>query len=228
MSIIPEAVGSLAAFERIQQYLLQPPRCDERIVRKKPTNIPNKDLQAICLEQVTIQITPSSPPILKNVNLDIRSGSIVMCSGPVGSGKTTLAKALMGEISAYSGTISVSSTRIGSCTQMSWLPNGTIKEAICGFSPEDLEWYNEVVRLCCLDEDILALPQRDQSMIGSRGLNLSGGQRQRVVCLYFNSISLFSTKETKMAVVVPETCILPSSSHTRTLFLHTFLADSKF
>ncbi|KAL6892104.1 P-loop containing nucleoside triphosphate hydrolase protein [Trichoderma evansii] len=63
---------------------------------------------------------------------------------------------------------------------MSWLPNGTIKEAICGFSPEDLQWYNEVVRLCCLDEDISTMPQRDQSMIGIRGLNLSGGQRQRV------------------------------------------------
>lgn len=178
MSIIPEAVGSLAAFERIQQYLLQPPRRDQRDLLKDS----DEDTPAISLEQVTIQLSPSTPPILSNINLVVKKGSIVICSGPVGSGKSTLAKALIGELPIASGTISVSSKRIGSCEQVSWLPSGTIQEAIIGFTPEDPAWYDQVVRLCCLDEDIATLPQGHQTLIGSRGLNLSGGQRQRVVC----------------------------------------------
>ncbi|EGR53020.1 uncharacterized protein TRIREDRAFT_54954 [Trichoderma reesei QM6a] len=176
MSIIPEAVGSLAAFERIQQYLLQPPRRDQRDLLKDS----DEDTPAISLEQVTIQLSPSTPPILSNINLVVKKGSIVICSGPVGSGKSTLAKALIGELPIASGTISVSSKRIGSCEQVSWLPSGTIQEAIIGFTPEDPAWYDQVVRLCCLDEDIATLPQGHQTLIGSRGLNLSGGQRQRV------------------------------------------------
>ncbi|KAH0490116.1 hypothetical protein TgHK011_001599 [Trichoderma gracile] len=176
MSIIPEAVGSLAAFERIQQYLLQPPRRDQRVLLKDS----DEDSPAISLDQVTIQLSPSAPPILSNINLVVKKGSIVICSGPVGSGKSTLAKALIGELPIASGTISVSSKRIGSCEQVSWLPSGTIKEAIIGFTPEDAVWYDQVVRLCCLDEDIATLPQGHQTLIGSRGLNLSGGQRQRV------------------------------------------------
>ncbi|OTA04131.1 MRP-type ABC transporter [Trichoderma parareesei] len=176
MSIIPEAVGSLAAFERIQQYLLQPPRRDQRVLLKDS----DEDTPAISLEQVTIQLSPSTPPILSNINLIVKKGSVVICSGPVGSGKSTLAKALIGELPIASGTISVSSKRIGSCEQVSWLPSGTIQEAIIGFTPEDPAWYDQVVRLCCLDEDIATLPQGHQTLIGSRGLNLSGGQRQRV------------------------------------------------
>lgn len=182
MTIVPQAVGSLAAFERIQQYLLQPPRCDERLVLRKTDDALPRNCSAICAGNVIIRATPSMPPILTDINLDINKGSIVICSGPVGSGKTTLAKALMGEIPTAGGTVSVSSKRIGSCTQSPWLPSGTLKEAICGFSPEDPTWYDQVVRLCCLDEDISALPQGDETQIGSRGLNLSGGQRQRVVC----------------------------------------------
>lgn len=182
MTIVPQAVGSLAAFERIQQYLLEPPRRDERMVLRKTDDASPETSPAVRIENVTIHNTSSMAPVLTNVNLDIKKGSIVMCSGPVGSGKTTLAKALMGELPTGGGTISVSSKRIGSCAQSPWLPSGTLKEAICGFSPEDPAWYDQVVRLCCLDEDISVLPQGDETQIGSRGLNLSGGQRQRVVC----------------------------------------------
>lgn len=183
MTIIPQAMGSLAAFERIQEYLLQPPRSDQRqTLEKKTDDVASSP--AIRLEGVTIHPAPSTPAVLKNVDIEINRGSIVMCSGLVGSGKTTLGKAIMGELAPASGTISVSSKRIGCCQQSPWLPSGTIKEAICAFLPEDQGWYEEVIRLCCLEDDISALANGDQTQIGSRGLNLSGGQRQRVVCFY--------------------------------------------
>ncbi|OKL58645.1 hypothetical protein UA08_06138 [Talaromyces atroroseus] len=181
MTIIPQAVGSLAAFDRIEQYLLQPARCDQRSLLKNDENHPNKTSPAVCITGVTIHKNDSSTfPILRDINLSIPKGSIVVCSGPVGSGKTTLAKAIIGEVTTTAGTISVSSKRIAYCEQVPWLPSGTLKQAICGFSPKDQHWYEEVVRVCCLEDDLGMLPHGDHTIIGSRGLNLSGGQRQRV------------------------------------------------
>ncbi|KAI8295000.1 Baeyer-Villiger monooxygenase [Colletotrichum sp. SAR11_240] len=136
--------------------------------------------RAIVIERVAIQPNASKPPIVSNVDLEVTRGSLVMCSGPVGCGKSALAKALIGELPVNSGTISLSSKRIGYCAQSPWLPGGTFKEAICGFLPQDQSWYEEVLQLCCLKEDLEGLSMGDQTMIGSRGLNLSGGQRQRV------------------------------------------------
>lgn len=216
MTIVPQAVGSLAAFERIHQYLLEPSRRDERTVQKKTGDACPGNSPAVCLENVTINTTPSMPPVLTHISLVINKGSIVMCSGPVGSGKTTLAKAFMGEIPAAVGTISVSSKRIGSCAQSPWLPSGTFKDAICGFSPEDPAWYDQVVRLCCLDEDIATLPQGDGTQIGSRGLNLSGGQRQRVVCLIYILLVIlliFRPWEKTHCLCVPRSSLCPMLHH---------------
>ncbi|KAK0620994.1 P-loop containing nucleoside triphosphate hydrolase protein [Immersiella caudata] len=180
MTIIPQAVGSLAAFQRIQDYLLQPPRNDQRLELRHGEASRTDTPQAIRVQNATIQPTLSAPSILKEISFVVNPGSIVTCAGPVGSGKTLLAKALLGEIPTVSGTISVASKRIACCEQVPWLPSGTIKEAVCGFGREDPAWYKEVIGLCCLDEDLLALPKGDHTLIGSRGLNLSGGQRQRV------------------------------------------------
>jgi ATP-binding cassette subfamily C (CFTR/MRP) protein 1 len=181
MSIVPQAVSSLAAFERIQQYLLQQPRYDLRLNAMTRDDMSLQRSPAIHLENVTIQYTTSSSPVLKDINIAIEPGATVICSGSTGSGKTTLAKAILAELPTSGGSISVSSKRIGYCEQSPWLPSGTLKAAICGFLPYETSWYEQVIRLCCLDEDILGLADGDETMIGSKGLNLSGGQRQRVV-----------------------------------------------
>lgn len=185
MSIVPQAVGSLAAFGRIQQYLLQPPRRDDRLLLKKDSSTSNRNSLAITLENIAVEGRSANSLVLKEINLVVNKGSIAICSGPVGSGKTVLAKVLMGEIQTTDGKISVSSKRIGLCAQSPWLPSGTLREAIRGFSPDDTTWYQEVLRMCCLNEDILAFPHGEDTQIGSRGFNLSGGQRQRVVSFQY-------------------------------------------
>ncbi|KAF4121361.1 ABC-type multidrug transport system, ATPase and permease component [Geosmithia morbida] len=174
MAMVPQASGSLAAFERVRQYLSQPDKLDQRSVSNGP-NSPD-----ITLENVSVLPSPSVSPILSGVSLTVTKGSIIVCSGPEGSGKSCLAKAILGEAPISNGAIAVSTRRIGYCQQSPWLPNQTLKQAICGFYSEDTLGYREVVRLCCLDQDILSLPDADETMIGSGGSNLSGGQRQRV------------------------------------------------
>ncbi|KAK2053375.1 ABC transporter [Colletotrichum caudatum] len=180
MSIVPQAIGSLAAFERIQLYLLQPPRHDQRQDLKEVDGASTRMSAAVTVDNVDIQPDPEAPPILTRVSIVVNRASVVVCSGPTGSGKTTLAKAILGEIASARGIISVTSKRIGYCDQFPWLPSGTLKSAICGYSSYEPSWYEEVVRLCCLEEDISLLPDGHETMIGSRGLNISGGQRQRV------------------------------------------------
>ncbi|KAF5600704.1 hypothetical protein FPANT_2150 [Fusarium pseudoanthophilum] len=178
MTILPRAIGSLAAFGRIQDYLVQPGRADERRLFKPKTKDDDSSL-AICFDDVTVQSHSSSRPILENVNFTVNQGSVFICAGAVGSGKTILARCILGEIPTSSGTISVSTKRIAYCEQSPWLPSGTLKEAVCGFGNFEPGWYRHIVKLCCLDEDISALPLGDDTLIGSRGLKLSGGQRQR-------------------------------------------------
>ncbi|KAF5975510.1 major facilitator family transporter protein [Fusarium bulbicola] len=179
MTIVPRAIGSLAAFGRIQDYLVRPGRADERRLFKPKTKDDDSS-PAIYLEGVNVQSQSSSRSVLENINLSINKGSIVICAGAVGSGKTVLAQCILGEIPTSKGTISVSTKRIACCEQSPWLPSGTLKEAICGFGKFEPGWYRHVVELCCLDQDISASPLGDHTVIGSRGLKLSGGQRQRL------------------------------------------------
>ncbi|KAH9209825.1 P-loop containing nucleoside triphosphate hydrolase protein [Leptodontidium sp. 2 PMI_412] len=190
MTIIPRAVASMANFERIQSYLLESSRNDQRLPLPSATDRPvssvssdHARLPAVLLENVTIQPNSKSNPILQGINLKIERGALVMCAGRVGTGKTTLAKAVLGEFRQSSGRVSISTKRVALCSQVPWLPSGSIKEVIrdsSTFLDENIQWYETVIDVCGLRMDIENLPDGDSTQIGSRGLNLSGGQRQRL------------------------------------------------
>jgi ATP-binding cassette subfamily C (CFTR/MRP) protein 1 len=183
MTIIPQAIASLADFQRIHQYLLEPMMLDHRLVFPKGNlNHGTALMPAIRIENLTVLNPSTLQPIISHIDLVIDRGSTVACSGRIGSGKTTLSRAIIGELLPSSGTITISSTRIGLCTQSAWLPSTTIGQAIRGHTATASSgWYDEVVRTCCLDEDLSIFPAGDKTIIGSRGFNLSGGHRQRVV-----------------------------------------------
>lgn len=110
---------------------------------------------------------------------------MVVCTGAVGSGKTILVKALLGDLTLDTGTIKSAFDSVAYCSQTAWLVNGTIKDNIRSHLWEvgDIgqAWYERVVHVCDLEEDLQQLPDGDQTVIGSRGITLSGGQKQRVV-----------------------------------------------
>ncbi|KAK8134988.1 hypothetical protein PG984_007000 [Apiospora sp. TS-2023a] len=195
MTIVPRAVAALSGFQRIQEFMLRPSLHPHReILSETHTGImshtsggnrkPGENGMAVRLHNVTIG---NNPPLLSQINMEVPVGALTIISGPTGSGKSTLIRAILGEVVPFKGTVSVSTSRILYCAQRPWLPNGTIKEAIYGStdldntSNQELEvWYSAVTRACCLRQDFESLVDGDQTRIGSRGLNLSGGQRQRV------------------------------------------------
>jgi len=192
MTMVPRGIASFASFERVQTYLLNSVKEDRRLLSRNvalQANEPRRPStgSGIRLQDVTIRLGRERQPILENLNIDIQRQWIVVCAGPVGSGKSVLAKAILGEIAVDSGTVEVASKRIGLCAQTPWLEDGTIREAICASmdpweNEQDQMRYEQAIRFCCLDHDLDALPDGDQTVVGSRGMNLSGGQRQRVVC----------------------------------------------
>jgi len=142
-----------------------------------------KDL-AMTLKNATVAPSQESSPVLHNINLQIEKGSLTMIVGVVGAGKSTLLKAIIGELRCSTGSIEVDAKHMGYCAQTPWLPNSTVRQIVCGYDDpvEDRKWYDEVLHACSFDEDVLLLPDRDDTIIGSRGVTLSGGQKQRLVC----------------------------------------------
>jgi ABC-type multidrug transport system fused ATPase/permease subunit len=119
---------------------------------------------------------------LRNVNTLIPVSSVTMIVGPVGSGKSTFCKALLGEIPFSEGSV-VLSTRfphVGFCDQIAFLSNGSIRDNIVGFSPFNNERYAEVIEATALGFDFDTLPHGDRTNVGSDGIILSGGQKKRV------------------------------------------------
>lgn len=58
--------------------------------------------------------------------------------------------------------------------------NGTLRDNIVMKETFDQAFYENVLNMCKLNEDLNTFPKKDMTEIGSKGINLSGGQKQRV------------------------------------------------
>uniref|UniRef100_A0A4W6BT85 ATP-binding cassette sub-family C member 5 n=1 Tax=Lates calcarifer TaxID=8187 RepID=A0A4W6BT85_LATCA len=121
---------------------------------------------------------------LKVTPLAVRSlsegaGSLIGICGGVGSGKSSLLSALLGQMTLLEGNVAASGG-FAYVSQQAWILNDSLKENILFGNEYDQEKYNAVLEACCLLPDLAELPYGDMTEIGERGANLSGGQRQRV------------------------------------------------
>lgn len=116
---------------------------------------------------------------VQDVNLDIMPGQLVAVVGSVGSGKSSLISAMLGEMEHVHGHITIKGTT-AYVPQQSWIQNGTIKDNILFGSELNEKKYQQVLEACALLPDLEILPGGDLAEIGEKGINLSGGQKQRV------------------------------------------------
>ncbi|XP_012271250.1 multidrug resistance-associated protein 1 isoform X2 [Orussus abietinus] len=118
-------------------------------------------------------------PTLRNINLQVQQGQLVAVVGTVGSGKSSLISALLGEMEKLSGRVNTKGS-IAYVSQQAWIQNATLQDNVLFGKPLDKALYNRVIEACALGPDLKMLPAGDQTEIGEKGINLSGGQKQRV------------------------------------------------
>ncbi|KAG0326603.1 hypothetical protein BGZ99_009350 [Dissophora globulifera] len=123
--------------------------------------------------------TELAPAYFSKLNLRIPRGSLIAVVGPVGSGKSSLLQAMIGNMTQTEGQ-TIRGTNISYASQTSWIQNATIQENILFDTPFDPERYARVVKACCLESDLKLFPFGDMTEIGERGVNLSGGQKARL------------------------------------------------
>lgn len=179
---IPEVISGLACIGRIQAFM----ECESHEDFRKVAASFEKGSDPASESEVVIENGSFGWEkdifVLQDINVKVPQSSLTLVVGPVGSGKSTLCKALLGEIPFHRGEITLRTRApyVGFCDQTAFVLNGTIKENIIGFSPVNEDRYAEVVEATALAFDFNTLPQGDQTNVGSDGISLSGGQKQRI------------------------------------------------
>ncbi|KAJ3282252.1 Multidrug resistance-associated protein 9, partial [Blyttiomyces sp. JEL0837] len=116
---------------------------------------------------------------LANVNLSIRRGTLTVIVGKVGSGKSSLLSAIIGDMTRTNGSVDIFGT-VGLTPQTAWLQHATLRDNILFGKEYNQDKYHAVIKACALARDLTLLPDGDMSEIGEKGVNLSGGQAARV------------------------------------------------
>lgn len=117
--------------------------------------------------------------VLNDINLHVRSGELTAIVGHVGSGKSSLFHAILGEMRKVRGAVSLQGS-VAYVAQTAWIFNDTLKNNILFGKSYDEELYKMAIEVSALKHDIAIFSAGDLTAIGEKGINLSGGQKQRV------------------------------------------------
>ena len=188
--VVTEFQNALASAERIFELLDQDPILPDASDAKKMTH----PVGNVSLEHVDFSYIQEHP-LIRDLNLTVRSGQRIAIVGPTGCGKTTLINLLMRYYETDAGSILVDDQDITSLTRESlrscygmvlqdtWLKAGTIRENISYGYPEATE--EEVIRAAKeahADSFIRRMPNGYDTVIGEDGGALSQGQKQ-LLCI---------------------------------------------
>ncbi|XP_017115600.1 multidrug resistance-associated protein 1 isoform X6 [Drosophila elegans] len=116
---------------------------------------------------------------LRNINIEVHKNSLVALVGTVGSGKSSVVQAFLGEMEKLAGVVNTVG-KLAYVPQQAWIQNATVRDNILFGKPYDRKRYNKVIEACALRADIDILSAGDLTEIGEKGINLSGGQKQRI------------------------------------------------
>jgi ATP-binding cassette subfamily C protein EexD len=144
------------------------------------------------VEQIFVTPPGAKAPVVKGVTFELKAGESLGIIGPSASGKSTLARALLGLWPTGGGKVRLDGAdifawdrlklgpHIGYLPQDIELFDGTIAENICRFGERDADKIVSAAQMAGVHELVLRLPQGYDTPIGGSGGILSGGQRQRI------------------------------------------------
>lgn len=163
-------------------------------------------------------------PVLKDVNLDARAGTITAIVGNTGSGKSTLTSLLLRLYDPDAGNVSINGTSlqqiriddlrssVAIALQQNVLFAASVADNIAYASPNpSRESIKVASRIACADEFIRAMPDGYDTELGERGGKLSAGQRQRL------SIARAVVRDTPILILDEPTASLDAETEHRVL-----------
>jgi ATP-binding cassette subfamily C (CFTR/MRP) protein 1 len=150
-------------------------------IEEQPTQtLTAGDEPVVAIQDADFQWDADAPaPTLSNISLTLQPGTLTVVVGSVGSGKSSLVNAILGEMQQVRGSRVVRGD-IAYASQQAWIQNQSVRDNVLFGEPYDAEHYQRVVKACQLLPDFDMLELGDQTEIGERGINLSGGQKARV------------------------------------------------
>uniref|UniRef100_A0A1I7YAB2 Multidrug resistance-associated protein 1-like n=1 Tax=Steinernema glaseri TaxID=37863 RepID=A0A1I7YAB2_9BILA len=173
--IISQAIQCAVSNKRLKSFLDE----EEMDVTAVERSTSSDDMISIKHGSFAWDLSGDSPFALSDINISIPAGSLVAVVGTVGSGKSSLLNALLGEMDKLSGTVCVNGS-VAYVPQQAWIQNLSLRANILFNQSYDPEKYSRALSVCELRPDLETLPAGDMTEIGEKGINLSGGQKQRV------------------------------------------------
>jgi ATP-binding cassette subfamily C exporter for protease/lipase len=178
-------VNVRGAWSRLEMLLAQVPVKPEAMPLPAPKGF-------LTVEGLMAGAPGQQVPIVRGVQFALSPGEVLAVVGPSASGKTTLARLLVGLWPAMGGKVRLDGADIHTWDKtelgpyLGYLPqgvellDGTLAENIARFGDVDMVQVEAAARLVGLHELIMSLPEGYNSPVGRDGAMLSGGQRQRV------------------------------------------------
>ena len=131
-------------------------------------------------------------PALDNINMTINNGDKIGIIGQVGSGKTTLMNIISGFYEIPEGMVLINGEDIGKykkddlfskynyALQQNIILDDTIKANVDITENLNNKEFHKIIKNAELEEDIEKLEEKEDTLVGEKGVKLSGGQKQRV------------------------------------------------
>ena len=178
-------ISARDAYRRLKKLLEDAP--DENAAMELPA-----PMGRITAEKLTYTPPKASKPIVARVAFEIEPGEVTAVIGATASGKSTIAKLLVGVVKPQLGCVRLDGANIYQWPQDSrgkyvgYLPQnvelfgGTVRENIARMGEQDPEKVVEAARKAGVHEMILQFANGYDTEIGIAGMKLSGGQRQRI------------------------------------------------
>lgn len=147
----------------------------------------------VTLQEVTLRYSATATAAVQSVSLAVKAGQFVAIVGATGSGKSSLARLMIGLYPPTSGAVLLDGVdltdldlgavrrQLGVVTQHTDLFATTIRQNIAMSHPAaSLSEVESAAQLAQIHDDIMAMPLKYETPLTDRGLSLSGGQRQRI------------------------------------------------
>ncbi len=173
--LLSEIPHSSSGYKRVTEVLSEERELDPRTKFCKTS-----DGISVQLADVAFKYPGTNDFVFEHVNVEIPSGSKVAVVGETGCGKSTLLKIIAGLLAPNSGSVAIQDRKCSIVFQEPFLFSGSIRFNVTLGKTASNEQVQSALWVSACDEFISGLEEREDTVVGERGVSLSGGQRQRV------------------------------------------------